>query len=347
MDSTGLTKEELISECEKYKNFYWSLFNKTKDNCEFYKDIIKEKELEILSLKRKLSIYNVKVYRGKIIQISQDNNNGCIMCPEFENNIPFHKNNCKDFILRRRDMLEKEVTFNLDFIYGKFQATNIKNNDEISGVTDNFKILEDFLESPEIFDNIKYEIDEKSCDKYKINPIFENCNIWYMNGYNTKYMDRVLNIWEHLIDNNFVYTWCGLRKDRITSLNEKLPEKVLKGDKIAWYFPQRGYVSILEVKGKPRLPTDDELSIIKPTFNEKTIKDMKLSFKNYNWCVLVIPVKFLSYIDKYNCITKKDIQWNDNYVWSSGLRGSSAIKPTPENWKEQVSRMYDRMPYKN
>jgi hypothetical protein len=58
-------------------------------------------------------------------------------------------------------------------------------------------------------------------------------------------------------------------------------------------------------------------------------------------------VKFLSYIDKYNCITKKDIQWNDNYVWSSGLRGSSAIKPTPENWKEQVSRMYDRMPYKN
>ena len=242
-------------------------------------------------------------------------------------------------------MIEKSVNFNLDFTHGTFQAINVKlkeNNTNLNYLD----MLDDFMESPEIFDNIQYNVEEKK-ENYKINPIFENCNIWYMNGYNTKKMDSVTNIWEHLIDNNFVYTWRGLCKDNITILNEKIHEKVLKGDKIAWYFPKRGYVSILEVKGEPRPPTDDELSVIKPTFNVNTIQDMKESFKKYSWSVLVIPVIFLAYTDKHKCITEKDIKWDDNCVWSGGFRGSSSIKPKSKNWKEQVSRMYDCMPYKN
>ena len=34
-------------------------------------------------------------------------------------------------------------------------------------------------------------------------------------------------------------------------------------------FSTKGLCINIKVKGKPRLPTDDELSIIKPTFNEK------------------------------------------------------------------------------
>ena len=55
---------------------------------------------------------------------------------------------------------------------------------------------------------------------------------------------------------------------------------------------------------------------------------------NFSSTVFEVTDFSLAYIDKNNCITEKDIQWNDNYVWSSGFRGSSAIKPKSENWKD-------------
>ena len=46
----------LKQELQKYTNFYWSLFHKTNDDCSYYKDIINEKDLEIIRLKRELSV---------------------------------------------------------------------------------------------------------------------------------------------------------------------------------------------------------------------------------------------------------------------------------------------------
>ena len=61
---------ELQEECEKYTNLYWGLFHKTKSGCEHYKDIINKKDLRIIELERKLSIYEVKEYNGVISSVS-------------------------------------------------------------------------------------------------------------------------------------------------------------------------------------------------------------------------------------------------------------------------------------
>ena len=90
------TVEELKEECEKYVNLYWSLFNKTKDDCSYYKGIIHEQDLEIIKLKREMGIYKANVYTGKITSVSPDNVFGSIECSDFENKISFHKENCKD-----------------------------------------------------------------------------------------------------------------------------------------------------------------------------------------------------------------------------------------------------------
>lgn len=336
--------DELKEELDKYKKYYWSLFHKTKDNCIHYKDIIHDKDLEIMRLKRKLSIYNVKLYNGKVIFVSPDNTYGFIESPDFENKISFHKANCKDFILKKIKMIDKNIIFNLDFIHGKFQAINIKIQDTVEQPKDYYNMMDDFMEAPEMFDNIKYTVDEKKEDEYKINPLFKNCNVWYMNGYNTKNMDKLLSVWEHLIDNGFVYTWCGNKRGaHKTDINSKLQDKLNIGDKIAWYFPQRGYSSILEVKGNPHLATDDELSVIKPCFSENTITEIRDCFKKWSWNVIVIPVNFLAYTSKDRCIGREDINWNNDNVWSYGFRGSSSIKPSSPHWLEQVSRMYDHM----
>ena len=338
--------DELKEELQKNKKIYWALFNKTKDDCSYYKDIIYEKDLEIMELKRKLAIYNVKVYNGKIISVSHDNTSGFIDCPDFENKISFHKSNCRDFILKKVQMIDKEVSFNLDFVYGKFQATNVKNKGTIDHANNYYNIIDDFMQSPDIFDNINYSVSEKKVEEYQINPLFKGCDVWYMNGYNTNHMERELSIWEHLIDNGFVYTWCGKgswRSNTKTIVNSKLPDKLKISDKIAWYFPQRGYSSILEVNGRPHLVNDNELSIIKNAFSEDTIEGIRGSFKKWSWNVMIIPVKFLAYIDKNDCIVRDDIEWNKDHDWSYGFRGSSVIRPTSSHWLEQVSKMYDYM----
>ena len=50
--------------------------------------------------------------------------------------------------------------------------------------------------------------------------IFEEKQIWYMNGYNINHKDGVLKIWDTLIDNGFVYTFVsyvnGVNKKKLT-----------------------------------------------------------------------------------------------------------------------------------
>ena len=52
-----------------------------------------------------------------------------------------------------------------------------------------------------------------------------------------------------------------------------------------------------------------------------TIEEIKASFKKHSWNVMIIPVKFLAYIDKNDCIVRDDIEWNKDYEWSYGFRG--------------------------
>ena len=96
---------DLQEECEKYTNLYWGLFHKTKSGCDHYKEIIHKKDLRIMELERKLSIYQVKEYNGVITSVSQDNIYGVIKCSDFENNITFHKNNCRNFILKKTKII--------------------------------------------------------------------------------------------------------------------------------------------------------------------------------------------------------------------------------------------------
>jgi len=333
---------DVQEECEKYTKLYWGLFHKTKSGCDHYKDIINKKDLWIMELERKISIYEVKEYNGIITFVSQDNIFGSIECPDFENKITFHKNNCLNFILKKTKLIEKNISFNLDFTHGKFQAINVKLKE--NNIDKNYlDMVNDFMESPEIFDNIQYNIEEKK-ENYKINHLFENCDVWYMNGYNKNNMDDHLKIWDHLIDNGFVHTWGGYDGTKIINVNHQLPNKLKKNDKLAWYFPGRGYVSILEVADTPRLPTDDEIKItLHGGPGWSTLKEAKDSFTKYSWTMIVIPIKVLAKVDKDKCINKCDIEWDEKYEWSYGYRGSSSIKPTNEKWIDQVSMIYDKM----
>ncbi len=337
--------KKLRSECEKNKNSYSTLFNKKKIEEEYnsYKDIIHKKDLEIVKLERELAVYKVAIYNGKIAFVSPDNIYGYIDCPEFENDMSFHKANCKGFILKNSEMVNKEVSFNLGFTHGRFQAINVKISSDTTQTHVNDNIIDNFMESPKTFDNI---VNEKKEEEYKINPLFKGCDVWYMNGYNKHHMEEELSIWENLIDNGFVFTWSGKgswRSNTSTIVNSKLPDKLKISDKIAWYFPQRGYSSILEVTGKAHYATDNELSIIKNAFSEDTIEEIRESFKKWSWNVMIIPVNFLAYRNKDHCIGRDDIEWDKDHDWSYGFRGSSVIKPSSPYWLEQVSKMYDYM----
>ena len=66
--------------------------------------------------------------------------------------------------------------------------------------------------------------------------IHNSRKIWYMNFRTWPHDDKKVNEnWLNLIDNGFVCTW---QKD---NLNQKLFEKLLIGDIIAWYAIGKGY----------------------------------------------------------------------------------------------------------
>jgi len=172
-----------------------------------------------------------------------------------------------------------------------------------------------------------------------INPLFLNCDVWYMNGLGGT--ETAFKVWEHCIDNNFVYTWNYKQRNRSIFTKLKI------NDKIAWYFKRRGFVAILEVTDKPCKMNINDLSIIKSTF-EDSIEEIQINMKTWDWYPVKIPVKFIAHTSKYNCINESNInesniQWASSKKWTRGLRSSHVIKPSSEFWLEQVSVMYQTM----
>ena len=138
-------------------------------------------------------------------------------------------------------------------------------------------------------------------DKYEedLKIIHNAKNIWYMNcrlNYNNK--DHV-NSWSNSIDNGFVGTW---QKDKV---NQKLCQKLVVGDIIAWYIVGRGYSAILRVKDECSLMNKDDLKIHYPEKNEEDIKN-HLEWEKKNCRIIKIPVEFLAYTELDKCIKRME-----------------------------------------
>ena len=312
-------------EAEKYKKMFWSIHHEKKTQSS-----------EIFNLKRQLSIYKSTVHRGKIIDVNNDNTIGYIQSNELKgDNISFHKNNCFGFILKKYTCIEKQVQFRLDFTHGKYQALDVYSKDPISK-KDVFKVMDDLMENPNVFEKMDDIVEEN---------IFEEKQIWYMNGYNINHKDGVLKIWDTLIDNGFVYTFVSY----VNGVNKGLIDKICIGDIIAWYFPEKGYVAILEVSDNLTIMDDETLKMISPSFkseNETTqqaIEKRKQSYINEKWNLIKIPVIFLSHTNKHKCITHHDLNWYDEKEWVKGRQSARAQTPSSIYWKDQVFEMYQFM----
>lgn len=312
-------------EADKYKKMFWSAHHEKK---------IQSKE--IFNLKRQLSIYKSTVHRGKIVNVSNDNTIGYIQSNELKGgNISFHKNNCYGFILKKHTCIEKKVQFRLDFTHGKYQALDVCSKDPISN-KDVFKVMDDLIENPNVFEKIDDIVEEN---------IFEDKTVWYMNGYNPEHKEGILKIWETLIDNGFVYTFVSY----VNGVNTGLIDKLCIGDIIAWYFPERGYVAILEISDNLSIMDDETLKLISPSFkseNETTqqaIEKRKQSYINDKWNQIKIPVNFLAHTNKNNCVTKYDLNWDDEKEWVKGRQSARSQQPTSIYWKDQVFEIYQFM----
>ena len=170
-------------------------------------------------------------------------------------------------------------------------------------------------------------------------------NIWYMNGLgNETSMGEKMTIhnynWSYYRRNGFVTSWNQNNKN-------KLDIKIKIGDIIAWYLQGNGYVGILRVcDNVVRLNDEDKLKHTK--YNKNNMPDMeyleqdKLKEKKLNYYMWKIPVEFLAYTKKKNCITKKSMNYDDE-KWSFGFQSSYCIKPKNIHWKNQVIDMYKFM----
>ena len=327
----------------KYKNMYWSLYNKSKDSL---------KDQEIMELKRRLAVYESKIFYGVICGVNNGDTIGFIKTPEFKDrDISFHKTNSRGFVLKTHSCIGKDVKFRLDFTHGKYQAINVCLKDDLSGDQGSYDILDDFIDNPKIFDNNEWYSGSDSDkdgidDKDGKGDIFQNSDVWYMNGYNTDYKDGVLGIWDILVSHGFVHSFINYN----TSVNINIIEKLKIGDKIAWYFPGKGYVAILEVEKSATIMDDDTLHLISPSFSQENetasgaVTRMKEGFEKDNWDFIKIPVKFLAMVDKHKCVDEYSFNWKGTgKEWVKGKRSAHAQKPSSDYWKEQVSEIYNYM----
>jgi len=162
--------------------------------------------------------------------------------------------------------------------------------------------------------------------------IEESNNVWYMNA-----RGHGFKCWEKLVENNFVYTWNHNNRN-------KLEERLHVNDIIAWYMVGKGYISVLMVTAPVTIMTETDIDDM--SLEEGDTKSWLYDMDNKDYTLLKIPVKFIARNDKYKCITKNDFQhWKSD--WTSGLRGSSCMRPSNPLWKQQVIDLYNHMTIKD
>ena len=308
-----------------------------------------------------------KILYGEIKRISHHSDYGILTNSEY-GDIFFHSSQCKFNI--SNILLGKKVKFNLT-ISKKIEEINVELI--LGDISNVFDILE-----TGIYNSDNFQIDESSDNTSDDNNSNDNTSdtsgdnisednstnmllntglndnilpednyeedlkiihnarkIWYMNcrlNYNDQ---NHVNSWFNSIDNGFVGTW---QKNKV---NQKLCQKLVIGDIIAWYIVGMGYSAILRVKDSCSLMNKDDLKIHYPEKSEEDIK-IHLEWENRENCrIIKIPVEFLAYTDLDKCIKKME-GWSKE-DWTSGFRGPNAISPKHPRWKEQVMEMYKEM----
>ena len=326
-------------ECEKYKSKYWKKHHETK--------ALKEETIE---LQKRLDVYESAILYGGIKRLSNYMDYGIISSQKY-GDIFFHNSQCK--FNMNTNLIGKKVKFNL-MISKRLEAINLELeiNDTLSAfdILDSGIYKQNSLRVDEISDNNSDNSDssfnscvEELISEIKISndilpedsldediKIIQNARkIWYMN-YRTHQANKG---WFNMIDNDFVCTW---QKD---NANQRLFDKLVIGDIIAWYTIGIGYSAILRVKDNCSYITDDDLKIWHST--DESLKAHHEWAKKHKCRIIKIPVEFLAYTDLYNCINRQPGWTNDD--WTSGFRGPNAISPTNSRWKEQVIKMYQCM----
>ncbi len=333
---------------EEYHSKFWAGYHTNK-----------ELKRENRKLMMRLDIYEKKILYGEIKRISHHCDYGILTNSEY-GDIFFHSSQCKFNI--SNILLGKKVKFNLT-ITKKLEAINVELI--LGDISNVFDILE-----TGIYNSDSLQIDELSEDTSEDNTSEDNTsednkthkllnsslnnnilpednyegdlkiihnakNIWYMNcrlNYNNK--DHV-NSWSNSIDNGFVGTW---QKNKV---NQKLCQKLVVGDIIAWYIVGSGYSAILRVKDSCSAMDKDDLKLHYPEKSEEDIKNHLEWEKRENCRIIKIPVEFLAYTELNKCIKRME-GWQKE-EWTMGYRGSNSMLPKHPRWKEQVMKMYKNM----
>jgi hypothetical protein len=331
--------EKYKSKYEEYHSKYWKKHHETKSLI-----------CENLELQKKVDIYESVVLYGIVKRLSNYMDYGIINTHKY-GDIFFHSSQCK--FNMNTNLIGKKVKFNL-MITKRLEAINLEL--EINSTLSAFDILDsgiykhNSLQVGEISDNnsdISHE-SFNSCvedliSEIKISndilpednldediKIIQNARkIWYMN-YRTHQANEG---WFNMVDNGFVCTW---QKD---NANQRLFDKLVIGDIIAWYTIGIGYSAILRVKDNCSYITDDDLKIWHST--DESLKAHHEWQKKNKCRIIKIPVEFLAYTDLYHCINRQSGWTTDD--WTSGFRGPNAISPTHSRWTEQVVKMYQCM----
>jgi len=216
---------------------------------------------------------------------------------------------------------------------GSLQIDEIS-EDNISDTSDTSDTPDDNSANMLLNNGLNHNILPEDNYEEDLKMIHNSRKIWYMNFRTWPHDDKKANEnWLNLVDNEFVCTW---QKD---NLNQKLFEKLLMGDIIAWYVIGKGYGAILRVKDKCSFITDDDLKIWHTT--EESLKTHHEWAKKNDCRIIKIPVEFLAYT-KIDKSIKRMKGWSKE-DWTSGFRGPNAISPKHPRWKEQVMKMYKEM----
>jgi hypothetical protein len=137
----------------------------------------------------------------------------------------------------------------------------------------------------------------------------------------------------HFIKNKIVLTY------NKNGHNENIKTKIKKNDIIAWYIIKKGFNSVLRVIDTPKILSVNELPANHHVWKHKykTLEPLKQDV-DMKYERISISVEFLATTDKH-FVNQSSIK-NWTHDWTTGLRGSSCMRPSNPHWKEQVIEMY-------